>query len=76
MIHENVFANVVCAVAAILSGGVIRRQANTWTNDVSLSIGPSGTSFSEISIIFIHIFIVFESVVCESGDHFATVSMC
>ena len=43
-------------------------QAIIWTNAGTLSIGPSGTNFSEISIKFLNSFIqetAFERVVCD-----------
>ena len=51
----------------------IRRQAITWTNTGTFSIGLPGTSFSEIWIGILSCFIqenVFENVVCHNGGHF------
>ena len=57
----------------------VRRQAITWTNDYLLSIRPIGKKFSDFVYRNSNIFIdeiAFDNVVCQSGGHLVSASMC
>ena len=57
----------------------VQCQAITWTSNDLLSMGPLETMFSEILYRNHKIFndkIAFEYVICQSGDHLVSASMC